>query len=530
MKLISRIFTQPYLYIFIVLLGISLKFYKLEQQFFWDDEICTILHTSGIPTADYEKQIPVNQVLSKKYFDDLLRLNSRDLRIGEQFIGLSKMPQLTPGHYYYFIFLNRIFGDSYLTYRYFSVLVFLLSVLFLFLLTRKLFNSNLTAWIVISFYTLSPLFQIYAQEARYYVLWVLAISAMHYLFLVATEKNSRFWWLLYIIAGFFSVHTTILFYVTFSVHLIYTFLYAPKTRKALVLSQLLVFLSSVPWLVYIFINRANIYENLEWHKIGDWGSLTIFELLNTHLNNFVESFSMLNGLGLGNGVMLTSIWFFRLVIVGGIVLFFVKATPKQRWFVGLMLFSGVLALVALDLIRSSGASNMIRYTLMNSIGLFVLLGFALRKAMKYTTIVSGIVLLLIVGVEFKSSLNLANDLAGGNRSDSYYHLNDANEKFSGEDKILIISDFQLISPNWFTMFMSLLHASSNPNIDIIYAKPNYPDFKQELNLNNWDTVYGMYLSDNLKAHLQQNFTSEKFVLEEKRKMYGAFDVSVYRIK
>ncbi|HYQ56453.1 MAG TPA: glycosyltransferase family 39 protein [Draconibacterium sp.] len=529
MKLITRILSQPYLYIVIVLIGVSLKFYKLEQQFFWDDEICTVLHASGTPMADYEKAIPVNEVISKKYFDDLLKLNSRDLSIPDQVLGLSKMPQLTPGHYYYFIFMDRIFGDGYKTYRYFSVIVFLLSVLFLFLLTQKLFNSNLTAWIVISLYVLSPAFQVYAQEARYYSLWMLAITAMHYLFIVVAEKESLKWWLLYIVVGFLAVHTTILFYISLTVQFIYAFLYYPKIRKALVVSQLLIFLSSVPWLIYIFINREDISSNLAWHSIGDWASLNVFDLLNIHLNNFMFTFFNPVFTDGHHLLVIVGMWIFRLLILSGIVFFFIKATSKQRWFIGLMAFAGVIALIGLDLIRSSGASNMERYTLMNSLGLLVIIGFAFRKALKSVPLITGIVLLFVFSVEFMHSFKAANDISFGKRNDAYYHVEDAEEKFSGDENILIISDFELIFPKWYTMFMSLMLRSNNENIDVIYAKPEYPNFKTDYALDNYDIVYGMYLSDSLKHHLQQDFLPEQFVLSEKRILYDYLDISVYQI-
>ena len=142
MKTIQYFLSKPYLYILIIIIGIGLKFYKLENQFFWDDEVATILHTSGISMSEYQQNLPINEIVSKDYYLDLLEINDKDYPILEQIIGLTKMPQLTPGHYYYLIFWTRIVGDGFMAYRYFSVFVFLLTLPFLFLLTRKIFKSD----------------------------------------------------------------------------------------------------------------------------------------------------------------------------------------------------------------------------------------------------------------------------------------------------------------------------------------------------------------------------------------------------
>ena len=137
--------------------------------------------------------------------------------------------------------------------------------------------------------------------------------------------------------------------------------------------------------------------------------------------------------------------------------------------------------------------------------------------------------MVIISTGILSSLAVSNNVADRNRADSYYHVQDAKQKFSGEERILIISDFSVVGPYSYSAFMSLTHASTNENIDIIYAKPDYPNFKQEFDLNSYDKVYGMYLSAGLLEHLRTNFTPDEIKLLEKRIIYRMFDISVYGI-
>lgn len=524
---LTQVFLLPYLYIIIVLLGVSLKFYQLDRKFFWDDEIATVLHTSGIPMDVYEKNIPVNQVLHKKYFDDLLHLNDRNLSFSDQFFGLSKMPQVTPGHYYYFIFLTRIFGDDYMVFRYFSVFLFLLSIPFLFLLTKKLFKSDLSGWIAISLYTVSPFFQLYAQEARYYMLWSFAIILMHYLFLIASEKQTLKLWLLYIVCGFFAIHTTILFYITLLAHFVYTLIFHKTKWKPLVISQFAIFLTSLPWLIYIFINRADIQQNLSWLML--FGNQNVFSLLHIHFNNFIDLFAYLFKLGLSDSVNIAGRWIYGVLLLIAFYLFFRKANNKQKWFVGLATLLGVICIIALDLIRSTGSSSIARYLLLNFIGLIMLISFVIQKAIEKRAVLFGSLFLIIISIGILSSKAVADDAAFGKRDDAYFHVKDAAQRFSGKEHILIISDFNVVVPKSYTAFLSLTHASTNENIDVIYAKPEYPDFKKNINFNSYDKVYCMYLSVSLLNHLKEIFGSDDFKLIEKRVIYGSFDISLYGI-
>ncbi|PKQ43704.1 glycosyltransferase family 39 protein [Confluentibacter flavum] len=529
MQKLNQIFCQPYLYIIIALIGISLKFYKLDQQFFWDDEIATILHTSGITMHEYGSNIPVNKIINKTYFDDILRLNDRNLSFSDQFIGLLKMPQLTPGHYYYFIFLTRMLGDNYMVYRGFSVFLFLISILFLFLLTKKIFKSNTTAWIATSIYSVSPFFQIYAQEARYYILWSAALFIMHYVFLLAIEKQRIKWWILYAAVGFFAVHTTILFYITLLAHFIYIIICYRDKWKPVVLSQFAIFLSSLPWLIYAFMSRNQIMNSLEWHKIPVGSGVNFLELLHTQFNSFNEILVYFEKLPINETFYNIGIWFYGLALLGGIILFFFKAEHKLKWFVGLITFLGVIILIILDLIRSSGSSYLSRYLLINFVGMIILISFVFHKIMEKRPVLFGVLFLLIISVEIISSLGFANNLSDGNRADSLYHVKDAKEKFYGNEHILIISDFNVLNSRSPTTFMSLMHASKNNNIDVIYATPDYPNFNENFPLETYDKVYAMYVSDALLKQLKNNFTKDELILKEERIMYG-FDVSVYEIK
>ena len=75
MQIIRQFLIRPYLYIFIALIGISLKFYHLDYKLFWFDEVCTIQHTSGIPDREYPALVPINEIKNISFYNDLYHLN-----------------------------------------------------------------------------------------------------------------------------------------------------------------------------------------------------------------------------------------------------------------------------------------------------------------------------------------------------------------------------------------------------------------------------------------------------------------------
>ena len=49
---------RPWIYLFIVLIGIFLKFYRIDYRYFWYDEVCTIMHTSGTSGNAFLEKLP----------------------------------------------------------------------------------------------------------------------------------------------------------------------------------------------------------------------------------------------------------------------------------------------------------------------------------------------------------------------------------------------------------------------------------------------------------------------------------------
>jgi uncharacterized membrane protein len=527
----SNFLQKPYLYLLIILIGTGLKFYKLEQQFFWDDEIASITHTSGIPMEEFGEDLPVNQAVNKDRYLDLLNLNDRGLNIIDQITGLAKMPQLTPGHYYYLIFWIRLFGDGLMAYRYFSVFIFILSLPFLFLLARKIFSSDLAGWIAVSLFSVSPFFQLYAQEARYYILWSLAMILLHYVFLIAVEKQQRKWWIIYVLTGVLAVHTSILIYFMLVMQGLYYLVFYRDKMKPLIISMAAIFLSSLPWMIYIFIHRNNIQGAMEWHSMAGFGEHTFFRLLFSQFEGISAVFINLKHYSSSELLKQLAIWIPAVLVLASLVLLFLRAEKKQLWFLVLISLSGIVLFLLIDMIRGSFTSLLWRYHMLYLVGFILIVAYGLKLLFHRSPFFFVWVFLLLSAGGILSSKRASDDLCAGKRPpDCKLHIEDAAELFSGEENILIISDFEIFYPGHYTAFMSLLIQCENEHIDVFYALPNYPDFRAKLEAYAYDKVYVMYASKGLEDELRRSFTEDEFVLEKERTMIGIMYLPVYRIQ
>jgi len=236
MKTIRQFLIQPYLYFFIILIGISFKFYRLDYKLFWIDEISTIQHTSGILDKDYAALIPINEVKNIGFYYDLYHLKKQQYTITSELKGLFSSTQLNPLHYPFLMVWYQVIGDDPVDYRLFGVFIFILTLPFLFLLSRSLFNSKFAGWMAVSLYSVSPFVHLFAQEARYYILWSFILIVLHYLFLECIQRNNFKWWSAYAFAAALSLYASPVSSIIIFSHFLFVLLTKKDLKKACTIS------------------------------------------------------------------------------------------------------------------------------------------------------------------------------------------------------------------------------------------------------------------------------------------------------
>jgi uncharacterized membrane protein len=512
MKKIREFLVQPYLYVLITLIGISFKFYRLDYKLFWIDEISTIQHTSGVPDRNYPAMVPVNEIKNINFYKDLYHLNKQPLTLVSELKGLFKSINLNPLHYPLLMVWYRIAGDEPSDFRLFGVFIFILTLPFLFLLSSGLFNSKLAGWIAVSSYSVSPFIHLFAQEARYYILWSFVLIVLHYFFLQGTKRNNLKWWSAYALVVALSLYASPVSGIVIFGHLIFVLLTRKDLIKVSFISILSGFILYLPWALKLYFNLDKIITSLSWQSNAQQHISFFFPLLGQIFYLFsifsspVDFFYVFDQAS-KNVPMAAKIAFSLNFIVLALVVkafvFLLKKTGKEtKYFLLLIIIPGLAFFYILDIVRNGMASWWWRYLIFTAAGIIlVMTNFLSKNIEKWSLLHSFIyIALAAIGISSMFSISGARHWTLGKKWDCY--IEDA-RLFSSARKPLLITDFAF-NHGMINSMVAMLECKSG-NIDILRASPDIDNVEEIISNKDYSDIYVFHASDKLIENLRSQF-------------------------
>jgi len=512
MKTIRQFLIQPYLYIFIVLIGISFKFYRLDYKLFWIDEISTIQHTSGIPDKDYAALIPINEVKNIGFYYGLYHLKKQQYTITSELKGLFSSTQLNPLHYPFLMVWYRMVGDDPVDYRLFGIFIFILTLPFLFLLSRSLFNSKFAGWMAVSLYSVSPFIHLFAQEARYYILWSFILIVLHYLFLQVIQRNNLKWWSAYTFISALSLYASPVSGIIIFGHLIFVLLTRKDLIKACVISILFGFILYLPWTLSLYLNLDKVISALSWHannqqQIAFWFPLLgqcfyLFSIFSSKLDIFYVFDQMSSDFPLEavNAFILNCIVLTLIVMA---FVFLLRKTKKEtKYFLLLIVLPGLVFFYFLDLARNGMTSWWWRYLIFTTTGIILVMANFLYKKIEDGNLFYSFIYiaLAVIGISSMLSISEARHWFLGKKMD--YYIEDA-RLFSNAQKPLLITDYAF---NYgMVNFMVVILDCHSANIDILRASPDIDNVEKMINYKDYSDIYVFHASNELIENLKSQY-------------------------
>lgn len=173
-------------------------------------------------------------------------------------------------------------GDSVFAMRLLPALLSLLLFPALWWLCRELFfddpNRELIALVALALLAFSPVYVVYAQEAREYSLWAVTLAASSALFLRALRSGDWVWWAAYALSLAIGIYTHTLSVLLWAVHAATLSILWWQQRQAglsnrsvnhhtvyafggATLGAVLLFL---PWVLHIWLRQDSLSENTAW--------------------------------------------------------------------------------------------------------------------------------------------------------------------------------------------------------------------------------------------------------------------------
>ena len=195
----TKLLATPILLASIIILGVFLRFYKIDARNFYCDEILTINIIS---------QSSVQEIWQKI---------------------INEFPVDLP-LFYVVLHSWSYFSKSAFWLRAFSALAGLFLILFAYKLAKYLFNKN-TALLTLYLLSISPFLVLYAQTVRYYSLIALVNLSALYFFIKAIHNNRKHHWFFYVVIR------TVSIYINYSSFLFFAFegLFVAIYRKNIIL-------------------------------------------------------------------------------------------------------------------------------------------------------------------------------------------------------------------------------------------------------------------------------------------------------
>jgi uncharacterized membrane protein len=498
---------QPWPYIAILIIGLAFKFYHIDYRYFWLDEVSTIEQTSGLNREGIDQLAPVDEIASIDKYQELLRLNSYSLTIKEQLLGQIKTMNLNPLHYVIMTFWHRITGDSTFALRLFSVIIYIFTLPFVFLLAKKLFGFNLAAWVAVSLFAVMPYFHYYSQEARYISLCVFLFFANSYFLLRALDQRKIAFWIFYIISGILALYASILLGLLFVGHFIFIMSTRKKLLQYLLVSLFIIFLFYLPWLLFIINSFAEIEESLRWHQEYNENYnfliLSLFQIIGMS-RSFVSIEDLFQWFLVNEARCFSTIIYLigSIIVVISVVYAVKKIEQRNLIFILSIFLASFLFFLLSDIFRNTGSSLIFRYQYISYSAILLVMSFFLgskiiKKKILFFTLYIAFAIMGIVSI-----INISHD-----KTWDYYFTWDFTpiKYLEDSEKCLLITDFTTPDDQGITAFLMIANAVKSGNVDVYRTSPDNNEIIDEINKRSYTDIYVYHASEQLIDNLKLQF-------------------------
>lgn len=429
---IAKKYPKINLLLLFLAIGFILRLNNLSGRSLWTDEFFTLFQSSGHGTdikvfldRISRKQDPA--LLKAGEFKTFLRFDShkRFKDVNNSLLDTDTHPPL---YFWIMHFWRKLFGDSVLALRFFSVLMGTLCVFLAYRVGWYLFNEDAAKFCAL-FVSISAFSIRYSQEARAYSL-VAALGLLTWLFILRMENYHNnldaFSFAVFNSLGFYTHY----FYVFISVAQFAYFTASHRRDTAMLGKFYLAFLSSLlffsPWFIPLILKGYNFYL-AEW-VFGYPGLANKIYYLFSGITQYIwifDIYTMLLGIALFIGFLLF------IFLVTYVIKDMTARYPKQFLFCLIMFIVPLLGMFFIDVIQHGALLKQERFWIFPFLGFIPLAGYALNYGFSKVRIATIIIILLM----FSSSVRAGTTQFGPAPKDASLWIN---QESAGRQSAVIV--------------------------------------------------------------------------------------------
>ncbi|MFB2979485.1 glycosyltransferase family 39 protein [Microseira sp. BLCC-F43] len=366
-KLINQWWNMPPfwwrgLIVILVILGIVLRFGSLDSKSYSHDEAYTSLRISGYTLQEVRDSVFDGRVIEVKELYKYQYPNS-EKRFTDTIKGLAiEEAHLPPPYFLMARLWVQWFGNSVAVTRSLSAVFSLLAFPAVYWLCLELFDSQLVAWVALAIFSVSPFHILYAQDARFYSLFIVTILLASAALLRAMRLQTKFSWRTYAATVALGFYTVLFSFLVTGSHALYVAVVErfrfTKNLKAYLLASLAGFLTFVPWILAIVMNATQVAKTTG----SAQNSSNIFVLLRSWILNLSRVF-----IDVEIGEITAPI---VLILVGySLYYLYRKAPEKVSVFIFTLIGVTAISLVLTDLILGWKLTTRSRYLITSYVGI-----------------------------------------------------------------------------------------------------------------------------------------------------------------
>lgn len=262
-------FSQFWILIVVLLLGIFFRFANLDSKVFWVDEVATAVRVSGYTVAEITQKLQAQDVVTPQDLWQYQIINQKR-NFSDSWRALTRSPEHAPLYFLLTRLWLDFWGNSITIIRALSACFSLLIFPSLYWLLQELFNQPLISLIGVMLMSVSPFYVAYAQEARPYSFWTVTILVVGASFLRAIKLNNWQVWSIYIVSLVLGFYTSLLSLFIAIFQGVYLLLCKFKNKAKLIRKYCycnaiaIIFFS--PWLYIILTRIQTLQDNTVWMR------------------------------------------------------------------------------------------------------------------------------------------------------------------------------------------------------------------------------------------------------------------------
>lgn len=282
-----------FLIITILVIGIGLRFFNLEQKVYSADEVRSIMRFSGYTTQDVKDLAFIGEIIDRKDLQYFQHTHS-ERSLSDALRSMMRNPEHPPLYHLSARFWMQLIPIENSA-RTFSIFLSILVIPCLYWLCLELFDSSLTGWIAIALFAVSPFQMLVAQNTTQYSLWTITIILSGIALLRAIRKNTLKSWLWYSLSLALTFYTHLLSAPVAIAQALYVILLERLKITRTVVSYILAAVGSLvlfsPWLFVIFTNPGNLDASKHYYALFKNSISQISQTLFRHTGHvFVDFF------------------------------------------------------------------------------------------------------------------------------------------------------------------------------------------------------------------------------------------------